>query len=150
MVRTLDARTSQGSNGLYSLTPSFTNGVPILFAQVALQVNNPGPFVRTLFAGIVELTANVLPVNGNLVIEVYRGLGASQQLVYRAGTIIVADQFFSPCVFSFTGSEYNVPTVGSSQIIYSVYATFSYNPLYNVSGLRLGPESFNATLYSDD
>ncbi|MGG4479957.1 hypothetical protein [Paenibacillus illinoisensis] len=150
MVKTLDARTSQGSNGRNILTPSFTNGVPLLFAQLGLQVNNPGASVRTLFSGIVELTADDLPINGNLVIEVYRGLGASQQLVYRAGTIVLANEFFSPCVFSFTGSEYNVPTSGSGQIIYSAYAVFSYNPLFSVNNVRLGPESFNATMYSDD
>lgn len=49
MVQTLDARTSQGSNGQNPVTPSFTNGVPILFAQVGLQVNNPGTSIRTFF-----------------------------------------------------------------------------------------------------
>ncbi|MEO2258793.1 hypothetical protein ABGV43_18060 [Paenibacillus amylolyticus] len=150
MVKTLDARTSQGSNGLNNLTPSFTNGVPQLFAQVGLQVSNPGMFIRTFFSGIIEVTANQLPVNGNFVIEVYRGLSSSQQLVYRAGTIVLANEFFSPCVFSFTGSDYNVPPPENGQLIYSAYATFTYNPSFSVNNVRLGPESFNATVYSDD
>ncbi|MBT2770909.1 hypothetical protein J7J47_01510 [Halomonas sp. ISL-60] len=149
MVKTLDARTSQGSNGTNILTPSFTNGVPLLFAQVGLQVSNPGMVIRTLFSGIIEVTANQLPVNGDLVIEVNRGLGSSQ-LVYRAGTIVRANPFFSPCVFSFTGSDYNVTPPGNGQLVYSVYATFSYNPIFGVSNVRLGPESFNVTVYSDD
>ncbi|MGC5772899.1 hypothetical protein [Paenibacillus pabuli] len=150
MVKTLDARTSQGSNGQQVLHPSFTNGVPLLFAQVGLQVSNPGMWIRTLFSGIVEVTASELPVNGNLVIEVYRGLGSSQQLVYATGTIVLANPFFSPSVLSFTGSDFNVPPPGNGQIVYSAYAIFSYNPIYNVSNVRLGPESFNATVYSDD
>ncbi|MDN8588972.1 hypothetical protein B2I21_03840 [Chryseobacterium mucoviscidosis] len=150
MVKTLDARTSQGSNGQNIVTPSFTNGVPLLFAQVGLQVSNPGTLIRTLFSGIIEVTANQLPVNGNLVIEVYRGLSSSQQLVYRAGTIVLSNPFFSPCVFRFSGSDYNVMPPGNGQLVYSVYATFTYNPSFNVSNLRLGPESFNATVYSDD
>ncbi|RAW13713.1 hypothetical protein [Paenibacillus taichungensis] len=150
MVKTLDARTSQGSNGQNMVTPSFTNGVPLLFAQVGLQVNNPGTWIRTFFSGVVELTANQLPVNGDLVIEVYRGLGASQQLVYRAGTIVLSNPFFSPCVFSFTGSDFNIPAPSNGQLVYSVYATFTYNPIYDVTNVRLGPESFNATVYSDD
>ncbi|WP_145322778.1 hypothetical protein [Paenibacillus xylanexedens] len=150
MVKTLDARTSQGSNGQNILTPSFTNGVPQLFAQVGLQVNNPGMVIRTLFSGIIEITADQLPVNGDLVIEVYRGLSNSQQLVYRAGTIVQANPFFSPCVLTFTGSDYNVTPPGNGQLIYSVYATFTYNPNFSVNNLRLGPESFNATVYSDD
>ncbi|QLG40678.1 MULTISPECIES: hypothetical protein [unclassified Paenibacillus] len=150
MVKTLDARTSQGSNGQNIVTPSFTNGVPQLFAQVGLQVNNPGMVIRTFFSGIVEVTADQLPVNGNLVIEVYRGLGSSQQLVYRAGTIVLDNPFFSPCVLSFSGSDYNVTPPVNGQLVYSVYAIFTYNPIYNVSNLRLGPESFNATVYSND
>ncbi|WP_053780995.1 hypothetical protein [Paenibacillus xylanivorans] len=150
MVKTLDARTSQGSNGQHVLTPSFTNGVPLLFAQVGLQISNPGMWVRTFFSGIIEVTANQLPVNGNLVIEVYRGLGISQQLVYKATTNVLDNPFFSPCVLSFTGSDFNVPPPGNGQLVYSAYATFSYNPIYNVSNVRLGPESFNATVYSDD
>ncbi|WP_413408499.1 hypothetical protein [Paenibacillus amylolyticus] len=150
MVKTLDARTSQGSNGHNILTPSFTNGVPQLFAQVGLQVSNPGMFIRTFFSGIIEVTANQLPVNGNFVIEVYRGLSSSQQLVYRAGTIVQANAFFSPCVLSFTGSEYNVPPPGSGQLVYSVYAIFTYDPSFSINNLRLGPESFNATVYSND
>ncbi|CAM3161305.1 hypothetical protein HP548_16725 [Paenibacillus taichungensis] len=150
MVKTLDARTSQGSNGQQILTPSFMNGVPLLFAQVGLQISNPGMSIRTFFSGIVEITASQLPVNGNLVIEVYRGLGGSQQLVYRANTTVLANPFFSPCILSFSGSEYNVPAPGNGQLVYSAYATFSYNPIYNVNNVRLGPESFNTTVYSDD
>ncbi|WP_338709031.1 hypothetical protein [Paenibacillus amylolyticus] len=77
-------------------------------------------------------------------------MSSSQQLVYRAGTIILANEFFSPCVFSFTGSNYNVPTPGNGQLIYSAYANFTYNPSFSVNNVRLGPESFNATVYSDD
>jgi len=150
VVKTLDARTSQGSNGQNSVTPSFTNGVSVLFAQVGLQVSNPGTSIRTLFSGIINVTANQLPVNGDLVIEVYRGLGVSRQLVYRAGTIVLSNPFFSPCIFSFTGSDFNVPAPGNGQLVYSAYATFTFNPIYNVSNLRLGPESFNATVYSED
>ncbi|WP_408891950.1 hypothetical protein [Paenibacillus taichungensis] len=117
MIKTLDARTSQGSNGLYMVTPSFTNGIPLLFAQVSLQVNNPGTSIRTFFSGIIEVTANHLPVNGNLVVEVYRGLGSSQQLIYRAGTVVLDNPFFSPCVFSFTGSDYNVTPPVNGQLV---------------------------------
>ncbi|NUU79159.1 hypothetical protein [Paenibacillus xylanilyticus] len=150
MVQTLDARTSQGSNGHNILTPSFTNGVPLLFAQVGLQFNNPGAFIRTFFSGVVELTASQLSTNGELVIEVYRDLGSSQHLVYRAGTIVIANEFFSPCVFKFTGSDFNVPPPVNGQLVYSVYATFTFNPLFPVSNIRLGPESFNATVYSEE
>lgn len=55
MVKTLDARTSQGSNGQQILTPSFTNGVPLLFAQVGLQISNPGMSIRTFFRGSSKL-----------------------------------------------------------------------------------------------
>ncbi|MBM6384038.1 MULTISPECIES: hypothetical protein [Paenibacillus] len=150
MVKTLDARTSQGSKGQGVLTPSFTNGVPLLFAQVGLQVSNPGPIIRTLFSGIVTVTANQLFNNGSLAIEVYRGLGASQQLVYRAERTVLGNPFFSPCVLSFTGSDYNVAPPANGQLVYSAYATFSYGPDTGVSNVRLGPESFNATVYSDD
>ncbi|MFE6076522.1 hypothetical protein ACFVQB_18795 [Paenibacillus sp. NPDC057886] len=150
MVKTLDARTSQGSNGQNVVITSFTNGVPLLFAQVGLQISNPGTWIRTLFSGVIEVTANQLPINADLVIEVYQGLGSSQQLVYRAGTIVVANPFFSPCVFSFTGADFNVTPPSNGQLVYSAYATFTYNPIYSVSNVRLGPESFNTTVYSDD
>ncbi|WP_145330965.1 hypothetical protein [Paenibacillus xylanexedens] len=151
MVKTLDARTSQGSNGTGELNlDNFINGIPLLMAQVGLQVKNPGPWLRTFFSGTINLTAYNLPSQGSLGIEVYRESDGIQALVYFSYVIVRGNRLVSPCTLTFNGSDYNVPAPSSGQVTYTVYSVFTYNPQYSITNFRIGPESFNATIYSDD
>nr|WP_154959147.1 hypothetical protein [Paenibacillus xylanexedens] len=150
MVKTLDARTSQGSNGMGILNPAFTNGVPLLMAQVGLQVKSPGPWIRTFFSGSIKFQAVNLPISGFLGVEVYRESDGLRQLVYQVGTVVRAGRLVSPCTLTFNGSDYNVPAPSSGQVTYTVYSVYTYNPQYSITNFRIGPESFNATIYSDD
>ncbi|WP_413372027.1 hypothetical protein [Paenibacillus taichungensis] len=148
MVRTHDARTSLGSNGVAPFNVPLAPNTPTLVGVLGLNIVNPGLVIRTQFNGTYRISvANLSSQPSSIRFEIFRGS------TYTGTPIYVVSQPIFPSVgsilASFDGSDYNVPPPPSGQLIYSCFVTFvPASPSEQAS--RVGPECFNAVAYSDD
>jgi len=148
MVRTLDARTSLGSNGIVPLNAPLPSNTPTLVGILGLNIVNPGAVIRTQFNGTYRISvANLSSLPSSVRFEIFRGPTNASPLVY-----VVSQPVFPSAgsiMASFEGSDYNVPAPPSGQLVYSCYVT--YVPVSPTEiATRVGPECFNAVAYSDD
>lgn len=148
MVRTLDARTSLGSNGVAPLNINLPANTPTLVGILGLNIINPGLLIRTQFSGTYRISvANLSSIPSAVRFEIYRGSTNTGTPIY-----VVQNPIFptvGSIIASFEGSDYNVPPPPSGQLIYSCYVTYVPASPAEVA-TRVGPECFNAVAYSDD
>ncbi|KGP77736.1 MULTISPECIES: hypothetical protein [Paenibacillus] len=148
MVRTLDARTSLGSNGVTPLNAPLAPNVPTLVGILGLNIFSPGPLIRTQFNGTYRISvANLSSIPSAVRFEIYRSASNSGTPVYVVQQPVFPSE--GSILASFEGSDYNVPAPPSGQLIYSCYVTFVPVSPSEVA-TRVGPECFNAVAYSDD
>ncbi|UPK46966.1 MULTISPECIES: hypothetical protein [Paenibacillus] len=147
MVKTLDARTSLGSNGVTPLNVPLPANTPTLVGIVGLNIVNPGTVIRTQFNGTYRISvANLSSVPSSVQFQIYRSSTNTGTPIY-----VVSQPVFPSAgsiMASFEGSDFNVPAPPSGQLIYSCYVT--YIPAGVDQATRVGPECFNAVVYSDD
>ncbi|RAW13714.1 hypothetical protein [Paenibacillus taichungensis] len=147
MVRTLDARTSLGSNGGSPLNIPLPANTPTLVGILGLNIFSPGPLIRIQFNGTYQISVTNLSSSPSSVqFAIYRGSTNTGTPVY-----VVSKPVFPNAgivIASFEGSDYNVPAPPSGQLVYSCYVTFA--PAGIEQATRNGPECFNAVAYSDD
>ncbi|MGF9696689.1 MULTISPECIES: hypothetical protein [Paenibacillus] len=148
MVRTLDARTSLGSNGVTPLNVPLTANTPTLVGILGLNIASPGPLIRTQFNGTYRLSVgNLSSQPSSIRIEIFRTSTNTGTPIYVVSVPIFPSE--GSILASFEGSDYNVPSPPSGQLIYSCYITFvPASPTEQAT--RIGPECFNAVAYSDD
>ncbi len=148
MVRTLDARTSLGSDGTTPLNIVLVTRLPTLVGILGLNIVNPGPVIRTQFSGSYQIVvSNVISVPSVIQVDIFRGPTNTGTPIYTFQQSIFTVQ--NNVLLSFEGSDYNVPPPPSGQLTYSCYLTF-LDSLSSQIATRLGPECFNAVAYSDD
>ncbi|MFE6076523.1 hypothetical protein ACFVQB_18800 [Paenibacillus sp. NPDC057886] len=148
MVRTLDARTSLGSNGIAPLNILLVPNTPTLVGILGLNIINPGLTIRTQFNGTYRISvANLSSQPSSVRFDIFRGSTNIGTPIYVVSQPIFPAE--SSILASFEGSDYNVPPPPSGQLIYSCYVTFvPASPMEQAT--RVGPECFNAVTYSDD
>ncbi|MBT2770910.1 hypothetical protein J7J47_01515 [Halomonas sp. ISL-60] len=148
MVRTLDARTSLGSNGITPLNIPLASNTPTLVGVLGLNILNPGQLIRTHFNGTYRISVTNLSSQPSSVrFEIFRGPTNTGQPIYVVSQPVFPSE--GSILASFEGSDYNVPAPPTGQLVYSCYVTFvPVSP--PTQATRIGPECFNAVAYSDD
>ncbi|OXM14691.1 hypothetical protein [Paenibacillus herberti] len=139
----LDSRASQNASyGSSIAIPIPTSGSLQLVAQQTLNLalGTPGN-TRVEFAGTVTFQQPSTPVDAMVTIYVMRGLTSGGVVVFSLSEQILAAQT-GPRAVSFNGSDFGAPV--SASAAYSVFATSSLAGM-----LRVGPESFNFSGYSN-
>lgn len=146
MGKFLDAQISQNisTSDAVSIPLSTT---PTLFATLGLNTASAGTNLRIQFTGTVSI-GSLAQVLVPITVQVFRGTGPESVLVYSAtetapaaGTVVVASRF----VFTFTGADYKPPNPGS--LVYQAFISIPSG--VEIAPTRTGPESFNASAYSN-
>lgn len=142
MTILLDARTSQNASFANSINVPITAvNAPQLFAQLTLNLAGATGLIRSQFTGVIALQLSVLPVTTTATITVVRGTTPSDLIIFSEAQNLNAS-IIGPQVFAFTGSDFNVPNAGT--VVYTVFISVSA-----LGTTRVGPESFNALVFSD-
>jgi len=140
MTQVIDARTSQNASYAGSIAaPILFIGTPQLVGQIGLNTLGTTGIPRVQLTGTVSVT---LPLAlAGITVTVVRGTLPTDPLVYSA-TQTFDLTILAPQVITFTASDYNPPL--EPQLTYTMFVAS------NILGtVRVGPESFNGTLYSD-
>lgn len=142
MAKLVDARTSQNASTASSIAiPILIVSTPQLFGQVGLNATGAGTNIRVIFSGTIAVQLPLALVA--ITIRVVRGTLSVDPVVYSAATTFNLS-VLAPQLINFTGSDFNPPSI-AGQITYTAFV------LSNLLGaVRVGPESFAATCYSDD
>ncbi|RUS46445.1 hypothetical protein [Cohnella sp. AR92] len=150
MTRLLDARTSQNSSFARSLAiPLLPPSQEALFAVVGLNCLDPSGIVRAEFTASVSIQYEPGGLR-DVTISVYRQLVRGNAAL--SGTVLVYTATLSEPtlvdasvrVFTVSGNDYDIPAEENSAVKYTVYVSG------NATGMvRVGPESFSASLYCD-
>ena len=139
-AQVIDARSSQNATTGNSIAiPILVINTPQLFAQVGLITAGVGALPRVQFAGTIGVQ---IPLAlAGITITVVRGTLPSDPVVFAA-TSTFSLSVLAPQIITFTGADYTPPI--TPQLTYTAF--ISSNLLGTV---RVGPESFEAVLYSD-
>lgn len=141
MTKLVDARTSQNASFANSIAiPILIANTPQLFGQVGLNTLGSGSNIRVQFNGTISLQLPLALVG--ITVTVVRGTTPTGPLVYSA-TSTYNLSMLAPQVISFTCADFNPPPV-NDQLTYSVYVSSNL-----LGTIRVGPENFSATAYSD-
>ena len=145
MTRLIDARTSMGLSTTDLSPDPFPVGDPVLAGQVGLNVPQSTPgIIRIQFDGVIgaqlgitsDVTITLTLVNGTL---------STDPIVYQSITSYTGSPASSNNILiPLSASVYNIPAPVSGLLIYSLYVTVS------AFILRSGPESLNASAYTDN
>lgn len=140
MTTLLDARTSQNASFANSIAiPILVINTPQLFGQVGLSTPGAGSNVRVVFTGCIGVQ---LPLAlAGITVTVVRGTLPTDPLVYSA-TNFYSLSLLAPQLITFTAADFNPTLTG-----FTVYTAFVSSNLLGT--IRIGPESFSATAYSD-
>jgi len=142
LANLLDARTSQNASYANSISIPITT-TPQLFAQLTLTTTGATQNLRTQIAGTVAVQLPLVPVVTTITVTIVRGTAPSDTVIYSASDVLDTS-VVGPQVLSFSASDFNVPIPGNNRVIYTAFISASA-----VGTTRVGPESFNATIYSD-
>ncbi|WP_342047791.1 hypothetical protein [Bacillus sp. OTU530] len=142
MVKLLDARTSQNASYANSISIPVST-TPVLFAQLTLSAGGATGLVRTEMVGTVAVQLPGIPVATSITVTIVRGTTLSDLSIYSVRESLDVS-VAGPQVLSFAASDFNVPIPASNQVVYTVFISASV-----VGTTRVGPESFNAAIYSD-
>ncbi|PAE44080.1 hypothetical protein [Bacillus sp. 7884-1] len=146
MVNFLDARTSQ------NISTSNATGIPVtatpaLFGTLGLNTTGAGPNLRVQFTATVSISS-LATIAVPITITIFRGVGPDAVLVYRATELPIALGAVGALnrrIITVTGSDYQPPNPGF--LIYQAFVNTEGGVA--VAPTRTGPESFNASAYSD-
>jgi hypothetical protein len=137
----LDARTSQNASFANSISiPITAINAPQLFAQLTLSLAGATGLVRAQFTGVIALQLSLVPVATTATITVVRGTTLSDLIIFSEAQNL-STTLAGPQVVAFSGSDFNVPIAGT--VVYTVFVSVSA-----LGTTRVGPESFNAQVFS--
>lgn len=144
MTRLIDARTSMGFSTTDISPDPFPTGTPVLAGQVGLNVPSTTPgIIRIQFEGVIGAQLG-LSSEVTITLTLVNGLLATDPIIYQSLTSYIGSPTGSNNILiPLSASVYNIPAPESGLLIYSLYVTVSQLTL------RSGPESFNASAYTD-
>jgi hypothetical protein len=142
MAILLDARTSQNASYANSINIPVST-TPQLFAQLTLNTTGATQNLRTQMSGTVTIQLPLLPLATSITVTIVRGTTPSDLIIYSVREVLDT-AITGPQVLSFTASDFNVPITANNRVVYTVFINASA-----VGTTRVGPESFNATVYAD-
>ncbi|CAH0118511.1 MULTISPECIES: hypothetical protein [unclassified Paenibacillus] len=143
MARLIDSQISQNS-GSFGAPNTVLDGTPQLFGTLGLITAGAGPNLRVILNATVTI-GSVLTVLTPAVVQIFRGVGPGATLIYTAVTTLplLGVAALTTIPITVTAADFNPPNPG-----FLTYQAFVF-----VGGVavvtRIGPESFNATAYSD-
>ena len=146
MTLLLDSRTSQNASFASSLGVPFPAILsPQLFGQVGLNIVEPAGTIRVeFFATVSILQPAGTPPTGIFVIIV-RGTTTNDPIVYSALAVSLPSNTNEQVLpITIIGSDFNVPAPENNQLIYSAFVSTT-----TLGPVRIGPESYTVTAYSD-
>jgi hypothetical protein len=146
MVNFLDARTSQNISTSNAIAIPVT-ATPALFGTLGLNTTGAGPNLRVQFTATVCISS-LATIAVPITISIFRGVGPGAVLVYRATDQPIAAGAVGALnrrIITVTGSDYQPPNTGL--LIYQAFVNTEGGVA--VAPTRTGPESFNASAYSD-
>jgi len=142
LAKLLDAQTSQNASYANSISIPVST-TPQLFAQLTASTAGATGTVRTEMTGTVTVQLPLLPVATSITVTIVRGTTLSDLIIYSVRQVLELS-VLGPQVLSFTASDFNVPITANNQVVYTAFVSASV-----IGTVRVGPESFNATVYSD-
>lgn len=143
VARLLDSKTSQNASYANSIAiPILVVNTPNLIAQQTLDLSTgTAGQTRVEFSGVAAVQLPLLPLATNIIVFVTRGLTSANLNVFSASQNLDLS-ILGPQLISFSGSDFNAPN--TANVAYSVFIQTSA-----LGTVRVGPESFNFTAYSD-
>lgn len=142
MAKLLDARTSQNASFANSISIPLTT-TPQLFARLTLNTTGATQNLRTQISGTVTVQLPLLPVVTDITVIIVRGTTPSDLIIYSVRESLDLS-VVGPQVVSFSASDFNVPITANNTVVYTAFISASA-----IGTLRVGPESFNASIYSE-
>ncbi|MCM3155477.1 hypothetical protein ABEY50_14970 [Priestia megaterium] len=142
MAQLVDAKSSQNASYANSISVPVLATAQQIFAQLTLSTAGATGPLNTLMTGTLTVQLPILPVATTVTLTIVRGTNVSDLEIYSVSENLTLS-VLGPQVISFTASDFNVPIPGNGQITYTAF--ISANVLGTV---RVGPESFNAAIYS--
>ncbi|MFC4775826.1 hypothetical protein ACFO9Q_03410 [Paenibacillus sp. GCM10023252] len=141
--RFLDSKTSQNASFANSIAiPITLINTPQLVAQQTLDLSGgTANLTRVEFNGVVTVQLPLLPLATNILVTVVRGLTSADTVVFSASQNLNLN-ILGGQLISFSGSDFNAFNIPNAA--YSVFVQSSA-----LGTIRVGPESFNFTAYSD-
>ncbi|MEE3897197.1 hypothetical protein [Priestia megaterium] len=142
MAQLVDAKSSQNASYANSISVPVLATAQQIFAQLTLSTAGATGPLNTLMTGTLTVQLPILPVATTVTLTIVRGTNVSDLEIYSVSENLTLS-VLGPQVISFTASDFNVPIPDNGQITYTAF--ISANVLGTV---RVGPESFNASIYS--
>lgn len=143
ITRLIDARTSQNASYANSISVPILLGEQELFGRVILLTNGATGLLRTQLNGTVTVQLPLLPVATSVTVTVVRGFAPTDLVIYSAREALDLS-IVGPQVISFTASDFRVPIPADNRLPYTAFVSADA-----IGTFRVGPESFNAAVYSD-
>ncbi|WP_438434905.1 hypothetical protein [Gorillibacterium sp. sgz500922] len=146
MTQLLDSRTSQNASFAFSIGDPFPAILtPQLFGQVGLNVDNPSGVIRVEFFATVSIFQPIESPFAGIFVIIVRGTTTNDPIVYSAlNTLTPSETDEQVTPITIVGSDFNVPAPAGDELIYSAFVSTTV-----LGPVRVGPESFNVTAYSD-
>jgi hypothetical protein len=142
----LDAQISQNiSTSAGAAIP--IGATPALFGTLGLNTSGAGANLRIQFTATVAVSS-LATIAVPITISIFRGVGPDAVLVYRATELPIALGAVGALnrrIITVTGADYQPPNPGF--LIYQAFVNTEGGVA--VAPTRTGPESFNASAYSD-
>lgn len=146
MTILLDSRTSQNASFASSLGEPFPAILtPQLFGQVGLNIGKPTGSIRVEFFSTVTILLNPGTPPTGIFIIIVRGATINDPIIYSALKTFEpfeTTELVDP--ITTIGSDFNVPAPANNELIYSAFVSTT-----TLGPVRIGPESFTVTAYSD-
>ncbi|WP_066369544.1 hypothetical protein [Neobacillus fumarioli] len=142
MAKLLDAQISQNASYANSISIPVST-TPQLFAQLTASTFGATGTVRTEMTGTVTVQLPLIPFATSITVTIVRGTTLSDLIIYSVRQVLDLS-VLGPQVLSFTASDFNVPITANNQVVYTAFVSASA-----IGTVRVGPESFNAAVYSD-
>ncbi|SFS68180.1 hypothetical protein [Paenibacillus sp. BC26] len=139
----LDSKTSQNASYANSINvPILVINTPNLIAQQTLDLSaGVAGQTRVEFTGVAAVQLPLIPLLTTVTVFVTRGLTAGDVNVFSAASNLSLS-VLGPQLISFSGSDFNAPNIANQA--YSVWIQTSA-----VGTIRVGPESFNFTAFTN-
>lgn len=140
MVQLLDAQTSQNASYANSISIPVST-TPQLAGQLTMSLAGASGVIRVQFSGVIGLKLPTPPIATVVQVTIVRGKTLSDLIIFSE-QLALDTSIIGPQDLSFAASDFNVPNI--SPITYTMFVSASA-----LGTTRVGPESFNATAYSD-
>lgn len=140
MAFVIDARTSQNASYANSIAvPILVIDTPQLFGQIGLITQGVGANPRVILTGTISLQLPLALVG--ITVTIVRGTLPTDPLVYSA-TSTFDLSLLAPQIVTFSASDFQPPI--TDQLTYTAFVSSNL-----LGTIRVGPENFAGTLYSD-